>query len=197
MERLIRTQEAAKICQVSQGTVIRWINEGRLRASVTAGGHNRVLMSDLIVFLKTLNFPIPSELVKESRKRVLIVDDESEIRKMIRWMLENNFENIAIEEADDGFTAGWTTRHFQPDLVVLDLLLPGLDGYHVCEFIRNFPELAGVKIIAITALNNPEVEKKFLELGADTFFVKPFDLDEMKNKISGLLHISERNGKHA
>ena len=194
MEKLIKTQEVAKICRVAQGTVIRWINEGRLPASTTAGGHNRVRLNDLVVFLRNLNLPIPSELSIENKKRILIVDDEEEVRNMIRWMLDQDFKDILIEEAKEGFVAGWKTHSFRPDLVVLDLMLPGLNGYHVCEFIRQFPELKETKIIAISALNDPEVERKFLALGANEFLVKPFDLDVLKKKICMHLNVRTKDG---
>ena len=194
MEKLIKTQEVAKICRVAQGTVIRWIKEGRLPASTTAGGHNRVRLNDLVVFLRNLNLPVPAELSAEDKKRILIVDDEKEVRNMIRWMLEQDFKDTLIEEAEEGFVAGWKTHSFRPDLVVLDLMLPGLDGYHVCEFIRQFPELKQTKIIAISALNDPEVAKKFLALGANEFMVKPFDLDVLKKKIRVLLNVHEKDG---
>lgn len=194
MEKLLRTQEVAKICQVAQGTVIRWIKEGRLPASSTAGGHNRIRLNDLAALLKNLNLPIPQELASNDKVRILIVDDETEIRKMIRWMLEQDFQNIAIEEAEEGFIAGWQTHSFKPDLVVLDLMLPGLDGYHICEFIRRFPELKNTKIIATSALNDPDVEKKFLALGANEFLVKPLDLDVLKKKIRVFLNVQEKDG---
>ena len=197
MEKLIKTQEVAKICRVAQGTVIRWIKEGKLPASTTAGGHNRVRLKDLVIFLRNLNLPIPAELSTEDKKRILIVDDEPEIRKMIRWMLEQDFSDILIEEAKEGFVAGWQTHSFKPDLVVLDLMLPGLDGYHVCEFIRQFPDLKNTKIIAIRALNDPDVEKKFLAFGANEFLVKPLDLDVLKKKIGAMLNLHPKDGQRS
>lgn len=195
MEKLLRTQEVAKICQVAQGTVIRWINEGRLPAASTAGGHNRIRPKDLLELLKTLQLPIPEELSSDSldqKTRVLIVDDEPEVRKMIRWMIEQDFLGVEIEEAQEGFVAGWKTHSFRPHLVVLDLMLPGLDGFHVCEFIRRFPELKDTKIIAISALMDPEVGKKIINLGANDFLTKPFDLDVLKEKICKQLNVRRK-----
>jgi excisionase family DNA binding protein len=115
MERLLRTQEVAKICQVAQGTVIRWIKEGRLPAAETAGGHNRIRLSELVQFLKNLRLPIPEALSQDmDKKRILIVDDEPEIRKMIRWAVERDFRNILIEEAAGGFVAGWKAHSLVP-----------------------------------------------------------------------------------
>lgn len=193
MEKLLRTQQVARICQVAQGTVIRWINEGRLPAATTAGGHNRIHLNDLVEFLRSLNLPVPEELNSEStKKRILIVDDESGIRGMIRWALEQNFRDMVIEEAKEGFVAGWMTHSFRPDLVILDLMLPGMDGYHVCEFIRKFPELRKTKIIAISAMCDPETAKKFLACGADEFLGKPLDLDILKARIREFLQRPEK-----
>ena len=185
MEKLLRTNEIAKICQVSQGTVIRWINEGRLPASSTAGGHNRIRSNDLIELLRNLRLPIPSELEIDQNIRILIVDDEAEIRNMVHWMIEQSFQNVLVEEAKDGFVAGWKAHSFHPDLVLLDLMMPGVDGFHICEFIRQFPGLKETKIIAISALLiDSDVEKKILGLGANDFLTKPFNLDVLKEKIA-------------
>ena len=200
MEKLLKTQEVAKICQVAQGTVIRWINEGRLPAATTAGGHNRIRPKDLLELLKTLHLPIPEELFLaqslDQKTRVLIVDDEPEVRKMVRWMIEQDFSGVEIEEAQEGFGAGWKTHSFRPHLVVLDLMLPGLDGFHVCKFIRQFPELKDTKIIAISALMDPEVSKKIMSLGANDFLTKPFDLDVLKEKICVHLNLRRKGEPH-
>ncbi len=195
MEKLLRTQEVAKICQVAQGTVIRWINEGRIPACETPGGHNRIRLNDLVVFLRNLKLPIPADLISGGKKRILIVDDEPEIRNMIRWMIERDFEDVCIEEASEGFVAGWSVHSIRPDLVILDFMLPGFDGFRVCEFMRQFPELKDTKIIAISAIDDPDVEKKFLALGANEFLGKPIDLDVLKQKICKLISPQKKEGK--
>ncbi len=187
MEKFFKTYEAAKICQVAQGTVIRWIKEGKLPSAATAGGHNRIQAKDLVELLQKLHLPIPAELSSglslNEKVRILIVDDEQEVRKMIRWKIAEDFPEAEVEEAEDGFLAGWKANAFRPHLVILDLMLPGLDGYHVCEFIRMVSELKDTKIIAMSALLDPEAAKKILDLGANDFMVKPFDLDVLKKKI--------------
>lgn len=188
MEKFFRTYEVAKICQVAQGTVIRWIKEGKLPSASTAGGHNRIQAKDLMELLKNLRLPIPvefsSQLSFNEKVRILIVDDEPEVRKMIRWKIGEDFPGAEIEEAGEGFIAGLKANAFRPHLVILDLMLPGLDGFQVCKFIRDFPGLKDTKIIAISALMDPDAAKKILELGANDFLVKPFDLDVLKEKIA-------------
>lgn len=194
MEKFFGTQEIAKICQVAQGTVIRWIKEGKLPAAVTAGGHHRISPDDLLKFLKELRLPIPEALQKTRQKRVLIVDDEKAVRGLIRWVIEQNFPGVLIEEAEEGFVAGWKIHEFFPDLIILDLLLPGLDGFRVCEFVRSFPQFKESRIIAISALMDVEVERKFRALGADDVLVKPFDPEKLKEKIRQCLEVHGGNG---
>jgi excisionase family DNA binding protein len=189
MEKLLRTNEVAKLCQVSQGTVIRWIKEGKIPAASTGGGHNRVALGDVIDFLKIHHLPLPDDVSIE-KKRILIVDDEPGLRDMIRFMLEREFPSVLIEEAAEGFSAGWKTHSFNPDLVILDLMIPGLDGLQVCDFIRQL-EVKRTKIIAISAINDPEVRNDFLKSGANEFLPKPFELDSLKEMIAALLN--ERN----
>ena len=187
MDKMLKTQEVAKICHVAQGTVIRWIKEGRLPAAATAGGHNRILLDDVIGLLKNLRMPIPSELNPQASIRILVVDDEPGMRDMVHWMIQQHFTNVLIEEAKEGFVAGWKAHDFRPDLVLLDLMLPGLDGFHVCELIRQLPELKHTKIIAMSALNDPDVEKRILALGANVFLPKPFETGVLKEKIESQL----------
>ena len=202
MEKFFKTQEIAKICQVAQGTVIRWINEGKLPAASTVGGHNRILAKDLLALLKSLHLPIPADLSSddssssEQKIRVLIVDDEPEVRKMIRWMIKQDFPGAEVEDAQEGFVAGWKAHSFRPHLVILDIMLPGLDGFHVCELIRQLPELKETKIIAISALMDPEMAKKILNLGANDFLAKPFELDVLKKKICIQLNVNRKEDSH-
>ena len=183
MEKMYTTFEVARICRVSPGSVIRWIKEGKLPASITAGGHHRVQANDLMTLLKSLRMPIPAELSNNGVLRILIVDDEPGIRQMVRWLLSMDWPDALIEEAEEGFSAGWKAHGMHPDLVLLDVMIPGMDGLRVCQFIRNFQELKKTKIIAMTGLQNPDIRDKMLLAGADDFIVKPFEAETLKGKI--------------
>ena len=183
MGRFYSTFEVAKICHVSAGSVIRWIKEGKIEASMTAGGHHRISESALHSLLKQLNIPAPSNFSKEKFK-VLVVDDEPGVRKILRRILETNFDNVLVEEAEEGFVAGWRAHSLKPDLVFLDLLIPGMDGFRICQFIRSFAELKDTKIIAITGMQTQGVKDKVLKLGADDFLNKPFEIETIKQKVN-------------
>lgn len=192
MDKYFSTFEVAKICQVSPGSVTRWIHDGKLAASVTAGGHHRVQADNLLKLLRSLRMPIPAELaLYEQQIKILIVDDEVGIRQLLRSIINKYYPDINIEEAEEGFPAGWKAHGFHPDLVLLDIMLPGMDGFRVCQFIRNNPELKRTKIIVITAVQEPEAREKMLKLGADDFITKPFNVEDLKQKIEAQLNFPE------
>lgn len=198
MEKFYSTFEAAKLCHASPGSVIRWIREGKLRAAETAGGHNRISSSDLAEFLKNLRMPVPEELeggdhsLEISTFKVLIIDDEPGIRGLIRLVLGQLKMKASIEEAADGFQAGWKTHAFHPDLIFLDLNLPNLDGLTLCRFVRSFPELHSSRIIAMAGFPGTEDEEKILQAGANDFISKPLEVDPLKAKILGQIGPEKR-----
>jgi excisionase family DNA binding protein len=203
MEKFFSTFEVARMCYVSPGSVIRWIHEGKLEAGLTAGGHHRVPAEAVLQLLESLRMPIPLELQELSRVEtqnrkhtltLLIVDDEPGMRQMIHSVLEQQFRGVRIEEAADGFHAGWKAHQLRPDLVILDIMLPGLNGYRVCELIRKFPEMSHTKIIAMTGVPDPEAQAKILKLGADGFIAKPFDVDALKEMIVNQLMNAQGQG---
>ena len=187
------TFQVAKMCHVSPGSVIRWIHEGKLPAAVTAGGHHRISGANVKKLLQTLKMPLPPVLTEKNKPdpvsangqiKVLIVDDETAMRSLVRSVLEQEFDNLKIEEAGEGFQAGWKANGMRPDLVILDIVLPGsMTGFSVCQLIRSIPELNRTRIIAMTGMGIDEAEEKMLHLGADDLLAKPFDPDELKERV--------------
>lgn len=195
MKDFIGTFEAAKLCRVSPGTVSRWIKEGKLHAAVTAGGHHRISTSDFVRFMESLRMPVPPELASAGNFKVLVVDDETEVRRMIRWVIESNFPGVLVEEAEEGFSAGWKTRDFSPHVVILDIHMPGLNGFQVLEIVRRFADMKRPHILVVSALEE-EVKKRVMELGADDFLPKPFDVTVLQKKISDLMQRVKKESRH-
>ncbi len=183
------TFNIAKMLNVYSSTVARWIDERKLKAFVTPGGHRRVNGRDLYVFLKKHNMPIPAELTYSDKKKILVVDDNLEVLNSIVKILETKKKKYKIFTATDGFQAGYATRQYNPDLLILDIVLPGIDGFKVCELIRKQNKV--VKILAITGYPSQENKKKILEVGADAYLPKPFKKKEMMENIELLLKESE------
>lgn len=186
-KKALGTHGIAKICHVTPPTVARWIEEGKLPSFTTGGGHRRVWPRDLIVFLHKHNVPVPPELVSGGAPRVLVVDDEATVRRLIVRVLQGAFPQVEIHEAADGFEAGHKISALLPSLVVLDLRLPGLDGLKVCRMIRSDDRLRNARILAVSGHDPEGSREQVLEAGGDDFLAKPFRTDELVGKIRALL----------
>jgi len=179
------TGQAAKYCHVTPVAVFKWIKAGRLKAFQTPGRHYRIPPEELVRFMEKYQMPIPDELIHLQTKRILVVDDDKTVVDVITRGLEQDEYNYEIELAYDGFEAATQLFEFKPDLVILDIKMPGLDGFSVCRRIRNNPQTKDIKILGITAYLD-KVEE-FLECGADDCLIKPLRLEELKARVAQLL----------
>jgi excisionase family DNA binding protein len=170
------TFEAAKLCHVSPLSIINWVNAGRLPAFRTPGGHRRIRREDLARFMRENGIPLPEELRDGSgRSRVLVVDDEAAIRDVIAESLSHRPTPYEVMVAADGFEAGRLVATFRPDVVLLDLRMPGLDGFQVCRTIKGDSETASTVVIAMTGYHTLETEARIVECGAVRCLSKPIE----------------------
>ncbi len=181
------TFETAKLCHVSPLSIINWVNAGRLPAFRTPGGHRRIRREDLIRFMRENGIPLPEELKEGTgRPKVLVVDDESSIREIVAEHLTNRQNAYEVLTAADGFEAGRLVATFRPDLVLLDLRMPGLDGFQVCRTIKADPETSNTAVIALTGFYSPETETRILECGAIRCFEKPVEMSTLSSFIDSV-----------
>jgi DNA-binding response OmpR family regulator len=126
-------------------------------------------------------------------KEILIVDDEPSIVVPIQFLMEQQGYNVII--AENGHDALDMIYQYTPDLILLDIMLPGIDGYEVCEIVRLNPKLRGIKIIFLTAKGREVEIAKGLALGADAYITKPFSNAELVAKVKTVLdNIHEEAG---
>ena len=181
---LLSAGEVADHCRVSYEAVKRWVNTGKLKAYTTPGGHRRVRVEDFQEFLQKYRLP-PREESSAPKQRVLIVDDDPAIVQL----LTRFFGKMGVYElatAEDGFDAGLQLATFRPELVVLDLVMPTLDGFTVCRKVKTAPATRDVRVLVITGYSTDENIQKALECGADGWLAKPFKLAELKKRVEGL-----------
>jgi excisionase family DNA binding protein len=183
-KRFLTTGEIARYCTVSHLTVTNWIRAGKLCASHTPGGHNRIRREDLLRFLSEHNFPLPPELGKEG-KQILVVDDERSLAEIMAYALEEDGYQVGV--AFDGYEAGLKMATLQPDLLVLDLIMPGVDGFSICQRVKANTESKRTKIIAMTGFVQEGNLAKAIECGADLCLGKPFQLNTLKEMAAKLL----------
>jgi excisionase family DNA binding protein len=171
------TYQVAKFLGVSLPTVVNWVNSGLLHAHRTPGGHRRIPHNDVLAFARENDYPIAPDLqAAGGKKRVLIVDDERDFSDMVREYLrvKGDFE---VEVADSGFQAGFTVARFKPDLILMDLMMPDMDGFEVHRMLQDDPETKHVPVIACTAYRDPEVDERIDRESFDGLIEKPLKLE--------------------
>ncbi len=187
MKTVFTTGEAAKICKVSQQTIIRCFDSGQLKGFRVPGSRFRRIPRDALYrFMKDNN--IPTDALESGRRRVLIVDDEPAVVELIRDVLlaDGRFE---VKDVNNGFGAGMQAKEYHPDLMVLDVMLPDINGKAVCELVRNDPTLTDIKIICISGMIEEDKVDEIKAAGADDFLRKPLDIDELMLRVCKLLDL--------
>jgi excisionase family DNA binding protein len=197
--RFFTTSEIARYCAVTNDGVLKWIKSSKLRAFSTPGGHYRISAEDFRAFLERFDMPVDESFFRGSQKErtVLVVDDERDIRDIVRRLLEELDVDLKIEEAKDGYEAGIKVGNLQPDLVIMDLMMPKVDGFQLCRSIRENDETRSVKVLAITAFPEQDNVKKMYDAGADLCLIKPLQLEHFKLEVVRLLHEAERSAASA
>ncbi len=164
----------AKMLGVAVSSVSRWIDERKLVAGRTPGGHRRIEREDLVRFLQQQGLRVPTEL-KPFRPRILIVDDEKAFAELLSEEIQERFPDCELLIANDGYSAGEIIGLSKPAAVILDLHLPGIDGFEVCRRIKSNPLLKSTCVIAVTADTSAEARARMLRLGATACMSKPLD----------------------
>jgi hypothetical protein len=186
-KRIFTTGEAAVLCKVSQQTIIRCFDAGRLNGFRVPGSKfRRIPREELIRFMRSNE--IPTDALESPRKRVLVVDDDPQIIELFVDMLSRD-PRLEVRTATTGFDAGALTESFKPHLVLLDYLLPDINGNMVCRRLRANKNLDSIKILCVSGVIDQSEVKNLKEAGADDFIKKPFDLGHMVRRISELLGI--------
>lgn len=190
-ERVFSAHEVANICGVVNQTAINWIDKGHLEAYTTPGGQYRVYADVLAKFLQKQGMRLPEELkqilAEQARiEQVLIVDDDADLNDLIKQFLDKRYPDFKVNQAFDGYDAGRAIAEHKPDVVFLDIDLPGVDGFKLCRQIKADENLSRPIVVAITGLNDGDVEAKAMDAGSDAFLHKPIDVDALPALIEQL-----------
>ena len=178
--------EIAKFCDVYPSSVNNWIKEGTLKAFSTPGGHNRIIKEDLVTFLREHKVPMPQEL-REGGRHVLIVDDEPSMVGMLEHALSIHPGIFTWESAANGYAALMRIGERKPDLVIIDILMPEMDGWGVIDHLKASPNTRDIKFIVISGQKPMPSAGKLSAHKVDAFFEKPFDTDAFLETAARLL----------
>ena len=185
MKAVFTTGEAAEVCKVSQQTIIRCFDSGRLRGFRVPGSRFRRIPRDaLIAFMKENG--IPPDSLESGKRKILVVDDDPEIVELFVDVLERD-GRFEVKTASTGYDAGILTQEFVPDLIILDYMLPDVNGNVVCQTIRKNPNFEHIKIIIVSGVVNQDEINDLLKAGADDFVKKPFNIEKLIERVGELL----------
>jgi len=188
MKDLFTTGEAAEVCRVSQQTIIRCFDAGRLEGFRVPGSKfRRIPRQSLVKFMKENKIPL--DAIESGKRKILVVDDDTEIVELIVDVLEKD-GRFETQTASSGYEAGIATERFRPELILLDYMLPDVNGNIVCQAIRGNPEFENIKIIIVSGVVKRDEISQLIKSGAEDFIRKPFDVTELAGKITAVLQMS-------
>jgi excisionase family DNA binding protein len=187
MKTVFTTGEAAKICKVSQQTIIRCFDSGQLKGFRVPGSRfRRIPRNELYSFMRDNG--IPTDALDSGKRKVLIVDDDKELVELIADVLERD-GRFEIRSVNNGFDAGMMVKEYSPDLIVLDVMLPDINGREVCQRVRKDLGADDVRIICISGMVEEDKVDELKAAGANDFLQKPFDVETLLERICRLLDI--------
>jgi excisionase family DNA binding protein len=187
IKTVFTTGEAAKICKVSQQTIIRCFDSGGLKGFRVPGSRfRRIPREHLYAFMKENN--IPTDALESGKRKVLVVDDDRDLVELLVDVLERDgrFETRAV---NNGFEAGMMVKEYRPDLIILDVMLPDINGKDVCLRVRNDKSLEAVKIICVSGMVEEDKIEELRRAGANEFLAKPFETERLIERLCALLEI--------
>ena len=187
IKTVFTTGEAAKICKVSQQTIIRCFDSGQLKGFRVPGSRFRRIPRDqLFAFMRDNG--IPTDALESGKRKVLVVDDDRELVELIVDVLERD-GRFETKTANNGFDAGMMVKEYRPDLIVLDVMLPDINGKEVCVRVRSDHSLEEVKIICISGMVEEDKIAELKAAGANDFLRKPFETERLIERMCALLDV--------
>ena len=188
--KLLKTNDAAKYLGVSRSSLTNWIKQGLISGGVTPGGHYRFTVQELDAFAKKRGL-LKKEKSSEpatGKVRILVIDDDEAFREFVRDALEV-FADYELREAEDGMKGAMLAGAWKPDLVILDIRMPHMDGCELMKLIRENPETAGTKVIIASAHLSDELRNTLAPLEPEIIMEKPVHLAKLVASIQKLVDL--------
>lgn len=175
-DQLLTSSEVGELLQVNPSSVKKWVDDGLLIAFRTPGGHRRIRAADLVSFLVRHEMPIPIDLQDAAKKRLLIVDDETDQLKALSRSLKRFADRVEVQTTSNGIDALVLVGSFHPHAVLLDVYMPGIDGLEVCRRLKKGPATKDIQVFVVSGAFTAALEQKALEAGAAKCLPKPIDI---------------------
>ncbi len=175
MNRPLTTHQAAKLAGVSPSAVLSWIERGWIAVSRTPGGHRRIERSEFLEFLSAHGMP-PREAPR-AIERLLVIDDEPVFGRTMKRSLGELVPSLTIETATTPFDGLLRVSTFQPQAVLLDTYMDGLDGLEICRRLKEAPATRHIAVIATSGKPSRDLSLRYRHAGAVAFLEKPLNVE--------------------
>ncbi len=185
--KILTPNQVAEMMMVSPATVRQWAANGKLEALTTPGGHRRFRLSDIISFAEKKGLILNTEEESDQSIAILIADDDIQFANYLKEFIKNIDDRIKVKIADDGFEAGRLVHTFFPEMILMDLMMPTMDGFETCKSLKSDPKTEKIRIIAMTGFGSKENQNRIKTLGAEDCLLKPINEDILKNHIKTLV----------
>ncbi len=188
VKKHLKTTEAAEYLGVARSSVTNWIRSGALEAASTPGGHYLVSLEQLRKFAQERGMSLPESTRMRGVYKILLIDDDSDFRTFVSEALDV-YSGYELREAEDGMQGALLVGTWKPDMVIVDLRMPNMNGVEFCRFLKGDESMDDVKIIIASAYLSPEVREEVSRLGVDGILGKPVRLEAlvaMVGRLGGL-----------
>lgn len=183
--------QIGKMLNVSRQAVNQWIDKGYIKSYRTPGGHRRVKREDLLTFLKTRSIPVPDILIQETEPaaaafapKIMLLDDDNDFLTLLQHAIMEKLPTAQIAGLNDGYDALVSIGAAQPDLLVLDMRMPNIDGTEVCRRLKENPITSDLPIIIVTGHDTPEQHQELTNLNVDEILSKSTPLTDLAGQIA-------------
>jgi excisionase family DNA binding protein len=188
-KELYTTQEVAKLVGVSARTIQHWADMDLIKVLKTPGGHRRIHDYELKRLLSKLNdMPLSNGKNIKQTCNILIVEDDLDLQKLYAMEIASWNTDTKITCVSDGYEALITIGEKSPDIIITDLHMPNLDGFHMLDIVLNRKALKGSKIIVVTGLNKEEIEQRGQIDPSIEILAKPVPFDELSGIVLGKIN---------
>lgn len=166
--------EVGRLLLVSANSVRVWTNKGLLKTELTLGGHRRFPRREIERLVRERQ--AQSHLAKSEAPRILIIDDDETLCLIMEAGIKNAMPKAQVSIANDGFRGGMLARSTDPEIILLDLRMPGLDGFEICRMLKADEVTRRIRIIAISGSQSETDAVEICSAGAEILLAKPVDI---------------------
>lgn len=185
--KFLSVKQVAEYLEVSKQAVDKWIIAGELKVYRLPSGRIKILRSDFLEYIKTHNLYLDKEFFNVDPGKIVVIDDDESIHNLFQKFFKEINSELEVKYAVDGISGLLILGASKPDIVILDIEMPGMNGIELCKKILADNSLTGINIVVISGYLS-KYEDELKKMGLETFIEKPFIIKDLNDKLLPLLN---------